>query len=153
MTEKTAEEIIDDFLLQLDAGNYRIINDFGIGSGRSQFDLEIRDKLMLSIESYTKVTNDLKPEDEGEYLFIRHAEALTCLTWLRKARMINLIEENPSFRTQIESIEQENENLRELNSKLRKDISHLEKLNEGLNETIKRLTAKGLRNASGGTPQ
>jgi hypothetical protein len=151
MTEKTPEEMTDDFLAHLDAGDYIIEDDTArkMPYLPAQPYAPIKANLLLAIVSYTETKNAYTKPSESAHSYLLHEMALRVVIWLRKARMENLIEENPSFRTQIEVFKQENERLQELNFKLTNDNIHLKKQVEALHETINRITNSGLEKASG----
>ena len=145
MAEKTAEDITNDFLRHLDAGDYTIQDEpdleTRIWQHREGY-APIKRNLMSALEDYTENTNqcykmeDNQPDTERARRFILHENAIRCAILIRRARLENMILENPSFKSQVEEKNREIERLRELNSKLCVENAHLKKQVKALHETL-----------------
>jgi hypothetical protein len=143
MTERTPQELIDDFLKHLDNGDYIIRQDekyVTFYRGGTALD-SIRGSFERAIIDYTeKKFEALEHPENAMSKKLANDCAITCVSLMRKARMNNLIEENPSFRTQLEAKSQENERCKELNYKLANENVHLKKQIEELHKTMARFS-------------
>lgn len=143
MTEKTAEEITANFLAHLDAGDYTINEERDLDTKIAQHPkgyAPIKSNLVHELSDYTEQKNGYFSRSDPSSKKLQelniHHSAVRCAILIRKARMENMIIENPSFRTKVEAKNKEIERLKEENSKLTKKVAHLERLNTELEKAL-----------------
>lgn len=141
MTEKTPEQITDEFLSNLQKGNYQL-NPNAKYEATYRVLGDSKNELKDSLEKYNKFRYD--PTKTAE---LRGA-AIVCVAKITNAWLHDLVRENEkaSIKIQIKELDRENSSLKEVNNKLAKENDHLKKQIVELHETIDRLTARGLNN-------
>jgi phage shock protein A len=142
MTERTPEQITDEFVLNLQKGNYRINPDVIYEASYMNL-VNAKKELLEALDSYTKLRY------ESEKASDLRKVAIICVARINNAWIQELIREKPSIITQVKGLQQENTSLKELNTKLAKENDHQKKQIAELHETIDRITARGLNKVGG----
>ncbi len=142
MTERTPEQITDEFITNLHKGNYVINPNANWEASYPELG-RARKELETSLEKFCNLRYDSSKVAELRIV------AITCISKINNAWLRNLVKENPSIAAQLKLVQQENQSLKELNTKLAKDNEHQKKQIAELHETIDRITAKGLNKVNG----
>ncbi len=143
MTERTPEQITDEFVLNLQKGNYRINPDVIYEASHMNL-VNAKKELLEALDSYTQLRYDSEKTSDLRKI------AIICVARINNAWIQDLIREKPSIITQLKVLQQENMSLKELNTKLAKENDHQKKQIVELHETIDRITAKGLNKVGRG---